>query len=242
MQDMALHSVERDAVAGEYLGKALERHNQGASENDICSAFRDFLVRTEIAGDESEIVTETRPAADSRHKVDLYLRNTYVEFKRSIIKGGGIDPDAIAQLDGYLLENARAGNGIQNGILTDGKHFLKRTVGDCQRPADLAGNRRLFDKPEQGIRLYEYLCDIIDTQAEDIEPSADNLLRDFGQEKRFLQNRHRCCFTRLTGKTATILRWLSNASCGANFCRSPSGRTRWTIPRNTIGSTCATLT
>ena len=187
MQDTAPASVERDAVAREYLGKALERHNQGASENDIRSAFRDFLVRTEIAGDESEIVTETRPAADSRHKVDLYLRNTYVEFKRSITKGGGIDPDAIAQLDGYLLENARAGNGIQNGILTDGKHFLKRTVGDCRRPADLAGNRRLFDKPEQGIRLYEYLCDIIDTQAEDIEPSADNLLRYFGQESDFFK-------------------------------------------------------
>ena len=44
-------------------------------ENDIRSAFHDFLLRTGIAADESEIVTETRPAADSRRKVDLYLRN-----------------------------------------------------------------------------------------------------------------------------------------------------------------------
>ena len=183
-----------DSVAVEYFSKILDRHNSGASENDIRSAFRDFLVRTGIVGDESEIVTETRPTADSRHKVDLYLRNTYVEFKRSIIKGSDIDPDAISQLDGYLLENAQAGNGIQNGILTDGKHFLKRSVGDAQSPMDTKNARRVFDKPEQGIRLYEYLYDIIDTQAEDIEPSADNLLRYFGQGSDFF-------------KTATALLW-----------------------------------
>ena len=123
----------RDAAAQEYLGKLLERHRLGASENDIRSAFRDFLVRTGIADDENEIVTETRPAADSRSKVDLYIRNTYVEFKRSIVSGSSIDSKAIEQLDGYILENARAGNGIQNGILTDGRYYLKRSVGDNLR-------------------------------------------------------------------------------------------------------------
>ena len=186
-----------DSVAVEYFGKVLDRHDSGASENDIRNAFRDFLVRTGIAGDESEIVTETRPAQDSRSKVDLYLRNTYVEFKRSIIKGSAIDPDAVSQLDGYLLENAQAGNGIQNGILTDGKHFLKRSVGDAQAPMDTKSARRVFDKPEQGDRLYEYLYKIIDTQAEDLEPSADNLLRYFGQDSDFF-------------KTATALLWESH--------------------------------
>ena len=100
-----ISSERRESIAREYLGKLLERHRLGASENDIRSAFRDFLLRTGIAADESEIVTETRPAADSRNKVDLYLRNTYVEFKRSIIKGGVIDPEAVGQLDGYILEN-----------------------------------------------------------------------------------------------------------------------------------------
>ena len=89
-------SERRDTLAREYLGKLLERHRLGASENDIRAAFRDFLLRTGIAADESEIVTETRPAADSRSKVDLYLRNTYVEFRRSIIIGGAIDPEAIS--------------------------------------------------------------------------------------------------------------------------------------------------
>ena len=175
-------SERRDTLAREYLGKLLERHRLGASENDIRAAFRDFLLRTGIAADESEIVTETRPAADSRSKVDLYLRNTYVEFKRSIIIGGAIDPEAIRQLDGYILENARAGNGIQNGILTDGLNYLKRSVGDHLRPAAAQSNHRVFDRAEQGSRLYEYLDDIIDTQAEDIAPTTENLLAYFGPD------------------------------------------------------------
>ena len=169
-------------VAREYLGKLLERHHLGASENDIRSAFRDFLIRTGIAADEIEIVTETRPAADSRNKVDLYLRNTYVEFKRNVIKGGAIDPEAVGQLDGYILENAKAGNGIQNGILTDGQHYLKRSVGDNLRPIVTENIHRVFNSSEQGSRLYEYLYDIIDTQAEDIAPTAEMLLRYFGPD------------------------------------------------------------
>ena len=43
----------REGVARENHGKLLERHRLGASENDIRSAFRDFLVRTGIAADES---------------------------------------------------------------------------------------------------------------------------------------------------------------------------------------------
>ena len=177
----------RERIAREYHGKLLERHLLGASENDIRSAFRDFLLRTGIAADESEIVTETRPAADSRNKVDLYLRNTYVEFKRSVIKGGAIDPDAIAQLDGYILENAKAGNGIQNGILTDGQHYLKRSVGDNLRALVIETTHRVFNNPDQGSRLYEYLYDIIDTQSANIAPTAETLLRYFGQESDFFK-------------------------------------------------------
>ena len=176
------HTSDRDATATEYLGKLLERHGDGASENDIRNAFRDFLVRTGIASDESEITTETRPAADSRNKVDLYIRNTYVEIKRSILKGTIIDPEAVDQLDGYILENAKAGNGIQNGILTDGRYYLKRSVGDNQRKPDTGSERREFENPEQGIRLYKYLYDIIDTQEDNLKPTSGNLLKYFGQD------------------------------------------------------------
>ena len=48
-------------VAREYLGKLLERHHLGASENDIRSAFRDFLIRTGIAADEIEMSPKPGP-------------------------------------------------------------------------------------------------------------------------------------------------------------------------------------
>ena len=169
-----------DSVESEYFRKLLDRHHTGASESDIRIAFRDFLVRTGIAFDESEISTETRPAANSRLKVDLYIRNTYVEFKRSILSSGRIDREHVRQLDAYILENAQAGNGIQNGILTDGVNYLKRSVGDHLRPLVTESGHTVFSKPEQGVRLYEFLRDIVDTQAESITPSAEMLTKYFG--------------------------------------------------------------
>ncbi len=168
------------SVTTKYLGKLLDQHNEGASESDIRIAFRDFLIQSDIALDESEIRTETRPAADSRNKVDLYIRNTYVEFKRNIITGGVIDPGHIEQLDNYILENAQAGNGIQNGILTDGKNYLKRSVGDHLLPIVVESGHTVFSSAKQGDRLHEYLSDIIDTQAQNITPSDENLTKYFG--------------------------------------------------------------
>lgn len=140
------------STATEYLGKLLDRHNEGASESDIRMAFRDFLIRTGIAADESEISSETSPSADSALKVDLYIRNTYVEFKRGILTSGAVNADHIAQLDEYIMESARAGAGIQNGILTDGKNYLKRSVGDRVSPLAAEGAHAVFSNPAQGRR------------------------------------------------------------------------------------------
>ena len=173
-------ATRSNSVTTEYLGKLLDRHNEGASESDIRIAFRDFLLQTGVASDESEISTETRPAPDSRLKVDLYIRNTYVEFKKDLITAGAIAPEYIGQLDGYILENAQAGNGIQNGILTDGKNYLKRSVGDHLLPIVVECGHTVFPRAEQGDRLYEYLYDIIDTQAENITPSDEMLTKYLG--------------------------------------------------------------
>ena len=173
-------ATRSNSVTTEYLGKLLDRHNEGASESDIRIAFRDFLLQTGVASDESEISTETRPAPDSRLKVDLYIRNTYVEFKKDLITAGAIAPEYIGQLDGYILENAQAGNGIQNGILTDGKNYLKRSVGDHLLPIVVESGHTVFDRAGQGDRLYEYLYDIIDTPTENITPSDEMLTKYLG--------------------------------------------------------------
>ena len=168
--------MDHEEIAIEYLGNILERRDDGDSENDIRDAFRDFALHTGIIADAREIKTEVPPANDSIKRVDMYARNTYIEFKRNLIVNGRIDPGYIAQLDGYLLESAKAGWGIENGILTDGQHYLKRNIGESILP--ISPNRaRAFERSTQGPLLREYLYDILDTDAQNIAPSPDTLTK-----------------------------------------------------------------
>ena len=166
----------RNNTAIDYLGRILERHNDGDSENDIRDAFRDFTLRTGIIDDEREIKTEVPPATDTIQRVDMYARNTYIEFKRNLIVNGRIDPRYTEQLDGYLLASVKAGWGIQNGILTDGKHFLKRNIGESILPI-ARNNPHTYDRPTQGPHLKNYLFDIINTDADNIAPSPETLTK-----------------------------------------------------------------
>ena len=167
--------VANDA-ATEHLGRILNRHDNGDSENDIRTAFRDFILHTEIIDDESEIKTEVPPASDSIKRVDMFTRNTYIEFKTNLIVNGRVEPSYITQLDGYLLESVKSGWGIQNGILTDGKHFLKRNIGESILPI-AQNSSRTFDRSTQGPHLKNYLFDIINTDTQNIAPSPDTLTK-----------------------------------------------------------------
>ena len=160
----------------QYLDKILQRHDNGDSENDIRTAFRDFILHTEIIDDESEIKTEVPPASDSIKRVDMFTRNTYIEFKTNLIVNGRVEPSYITQLDGYLLESVKSGWGIQNGILTDGKHYLKRNIGESILPI-AQNSSRTFDRSTQGPHLKNYLFDIINTDAQNIAPSPDTLTK-----------------------------------------------------------------
>ena len=160
----------------EYLGNILDRRDDGDSENDIRDAFRDFALHTGIIADAKEIKTEVPPATDSIKRVDMYTRNTYIEFKRNLIVNGQIDPNYVKQLDGYLLESIKSGWGIENGILTDGQHYLKRNIGESILP--ISPNRaRTFERSTQGPLLREYLFDILDTDAQNIAPSPETLTK-----------------------------------------------------------------
>ena len=165
---------ESDAIAARFFGLLLQCHEEGRSENDIRSAFRDFLLRTGIINDEMEVKTEVPPGRESQRSVDMYVRNTYVEFKTNIVSGSGVSADAVAQLDDYLLKANQSGYGIQNGILTDGKRFLKRNVGDHILPL-APSSLFVFDRSEQGHRVREYVHGIIDTDAREIKPSMETL-------------------------------------------------------------------
>lgn len=98
-------SERRDTLAREYLGKLLERHRLGASENDIRAAFRDFLLRTGIAADEGEIVTEypRRLFFVTAHPNEgrFALPNTFITSPRT----GSLDKKTYSadELDGHLV-------------------------------------------------------------------------------------------------------------------------------------------
>ena len=176
---------ENDAAV-DYFGKLLERHLAGDSENDIRHAWRDFIKHTGIISDEREIDTEVPPGDGTVQRVDLRVRNTYIEFKRDIMVRGAPDAKYVKQLDEYLLSAVESGWGIQNGILTDGKHYLKRGIGDHILP--IAGNPpRVFERATQGPRLREYLNDVIDTVARDIVPSSETLTRHLGMNSDLLK-------------------------------------------------------
>ena len=177
---------EHNRTSVEYSQRLIECHAYGRSENDIRTAFRDFIVRTNIIADESHIRTEAPPGTDSVMRVDLIVRNTYVEFKRNLIVSGRIDSAYTHQLDEYLLEAVQSGFGIQNGILTDGKHYLKRSIGDHILPVPQS-RMFVFDQPEQGPRLREYLNDIIDTDAQGIVPSRSTLTKHLGIDSDLLK-------------------------------------------------------
>ena len=178
---------ERADTATEYLGNILRRHNDGDSENDIRTAFHDFALRTGLIADSREIKTEIAPATGSTRRVDMYTRNTYIEFKRNLIVNGQIDPAYTEQLDGYLLESAKAGMGVQNGILTDGQHYLKRNIGESILP--ITPNRmQTYERSSQGPLLREYLYGIFDTDAQNIAPSPDTLTKHLAGDSDLLNH------------------------------------------------------
>ena len=165
----------------EAFSLVVERHQSGASENDIRTAFQRFAETAGIAA-LAEITTEIPPGIGNAGRMDLYVHNTCIEFKKDILRVGAIAPEYVSQLDGYLKQLVRGGTGVQNGILTDGVNYLTHRPGDDRLPAQKGETRRVFDKPEQAHLLREYLYGVISAVAKDISPTAENLERLFGSD------------------------------------------------------------
>ena len=76
------NTKERDA-----LDLVVERHQLGASENDIRAAFQRFLETAEIAT-LAEQTTEGPPGIGNPGRMGLYVHNTCIEFKTNIVRNG----------------------------------------------------------------------------------------------------------------------------------------------------------
>ena len=167
-------------VYADPMAEVLRRHDQGHSETDIRSAVRDFILNTALARP-AEVNQEESPADHAAGRVDMTVRETFIEFKRNLFAGAVVNPAYIKQLDGYLTDAITNGRGIKTGILTDGKRWLLRSIGGDSNTGLLNPPIHVFDTPRQGLRLYEWLRDVALTeQAYDIAPTRENLGRYFG--------------------------------------------------------------
>ena len=170
---------ERETKEQEAFGLVLAHHKNPTSENDVRYAFQRFM---EMAGTAaaSEMSTEGPPGIGNPGRMDLYVHNTCIEFKTSILQNGKPISGYVTQLDGYLDKLFRAGTGVRNGILTDGVHYFRRRIGEEKLALLPHDAMRTFNQPGQSPILREYLHEIISAQAEDITPTAENLEKHFG--------------------------------------------------------------
>ena len=165
----------------EAFGLVIEHHENSTSENDIRYAFQRFMEMAAIAT-ASEMSTEGPPGTGNPGRMDLYIHNTCIEFKKFIVRDGVPIPGYVTQLDGYLESLFKSGTGVRNGILTDGVHYFLRRIGEEKLPLLPHGGMRTFNQPGQVPLLREYLHGIITAPAENINPTAANLERHFGSE------------------------------------------------------------
>ena len=180
-----------DAAGESALAALLDAHNGGRSENEIAARIRDFIIAANVAGAD-EIALEEHPADSDSRRVDIYVRNTFIEVKRDITSRNAVDPRHVAQLDGYLTAAAADGKGVQNGILTDGRRWLERNVGEDHH-AMAVGIRDAneFDRPQQAVRLREFLEGIVDRNESGLSPDAENLRKHFGSGSRLFRASNR---------------------------------------------------
>ena len=152
-----------DVYAG-LAAEVLNRHNSGHSETDIRSAVRDFIIQSGLVTS-IEVTQEESPTQEASGRVDLVARDAFFEFKRNLYSGSVIDPEHIKQLDDYLTDALTAGRGIRVGVLTDGKRWLLRRVGDdgvgIFSPAPF-----ILETSAGGVRLYEWLRDLVPFQSD----------------------------------------------------------------------------
>ena len=171
---MTTSTPEQEAFA-----LVIGRHKNGVAEESIATAFQIFMAEVGIAP-HSAMTAQARPGPDSSGRMDLYIYNTCIEFKKDILVHGTINQADVKQLDGYIEQLVKAGSGVRNGILTDGVNYLIRHVGTDKLPTEQGEFHTVFDKPEQAPRLREYLYRVISAPAVNILPTAQNLERHFG--------------------------------------------------------------
>ena len=161
----------------------LTRYKEFATEADVTSAVRDFLVVTGLATSD-EIKEEHPPVAGSTRRVDLAVpdKAIFVEVKQRV--GTHADssvPDTgnLAQIDGYVRESA---NLSAVGLLTDGKHWFLRTVADVEGGLRGEPYRFTLETAADWYGLFSWLQGHVFMKPRIRSYTAENLRREFGSD------------------------------------------------------------
>ncbi|MYB77823.1 MAG: N-6 DNA methylase [Chloroflexi bacterium] len=159
----------------------LSRYAEAEKEANTTSAIRDFLLATGLALSD-EIQEEENPSDTSRDQADLAVphKNIYIEVKLRI--GTGADSSEpsqgfIDQIDGYV-EEAREPSAV--GLLTDGKHWILRTLSDQPEIVRAPPYRFTLERPTQWLGLFEWLRDNVFINRAYLPCTLDSLRTGFG--------------------------------------------------------------
>ena len=158
----------------------LQRHDNNESEANITSAVRDFLLSTRLV-EADEVTEEVSPSDRSGSRVDLTALDTFIEVKKRIGTTDGFNPNEnyVRQLDEYLAESMKHGQGARMGILTDGRYWLLRwpNAGEVKTTKPYAFT---LNSAAGWLLLYEWLRDEALVALNDIPAHATNVERHFG--------------------------------------------------------------
>lgn len=158
----------------------LQRHDNNESEANITSAVRDFLLSTSLV-ETDEVAEEVSPSDRSGSRVDLTALDTFIEVKKRIGTTDGFNPNEnyVRQLDEYLAESMKHGQGARMGILTDGRYWLLRwpNAGEVKTTKPYAFT---LNSAAGWLLLYEWLRDEALVALNDIPAHAANVERHFG--------------------------------------------------------------
>ncbi|WP_428119128.1 N-6 DNA methylase [Candidatus Poriferisodalis sp.] len=163
----------------ELARQLLHWHGAAAHEDNIRSAVRSFLVETGLT-DPYEVQSEASPDPQriTRRRVDLVLSDAFIEVKTRIGRAADALTPAIehvAQLDGYLSVSPD----VSVGVLTDGRHWLRRTAGQVDVPATYPWAFTLRG-PDEGVELYRWLNEYIFSGERAKPVHASTVGREFG--------------------------------------------------------------
>ena len=165
----------------EAFSLVLDRQKNGASENDIRTAFQRFLETVGVAapsGNDHRGPTRTGKPWKNGPLRSQHLHRVQNEHRPE----RATSSQQHSPTGRYLESLLKAGAGVRNGILTDGIHYLLRRVGEEKLPLQRPAEMRTFDRTEQAHNLREYLHGIISAPAKNISPTAENLERLFGSD------------------------------------------------------------